>query len=246
MLTKILKYFYSLLLLEILFGNNLIAHEPIFGNGPHVLFKGGFAPVVTVETVNGIFESEYALEYGLTSNFTIGTDLIFNNENNSYDFGGLKLKGKYRFYSKYKKGSLLQFSVLGGISIPKAKEANAINLGLTAGNESTDFYWFSSMLYFRQITNKIFNKLNYDLTLGYRVTELNYYKPDLVLFLEFSGKHIFAADNENSGSVWSIAPTFMLTYRNYALRSGIQFDVGSTGKLTKSNPVFKIALEMHI
>ena len=234
-----------------LFYSGASGHEPIYGNGPHVLFKGGFAPGITLQSYSGFFETEYSLEYGLTNKLTVGTDLIFNTETNSYGYEGIKLKGKYRFYTKYSRGSMLQFSALAGIMFPNNGELqNAINLGIAAGTESVDFYWFASALYLfnpnSSGANQL-NSLNYDLTLGYRVTELDYYKPDLVLFVEFIGKHKFGSSAQNNwGNAWSVAPTLMFTFRNYALRSGVEFGVENSGAIPFPKTNFKISIETHI
>lgn len=232
------------------------AHEPIYGNGPHVLFKGGFAPGITFQSGSGFVENEFNLEYGLMANFTIGTDLFFNNEANSYNYNGIKLKGKYRFYTKFSRGAMLQFAALGGYKFSKENnKPNIVNIGFAAGREAVDWYWFASAVYVGKITNEILkpgDAINYDLTLGYRVTKLSYYKPDLVIFLEFIGKHQFSSKSSNvlinnsSGNSWAVAPTLMFTYRNYALRTGVEFGIGKSGYIIKPETNFKVSIEMHI
>ncbi len=251
-----MKNLIFIILIFLLFNIDVRGHEPIYGNGPHVLFLGGFAPGITVQSGNGIFETEYSLEYGLTSQLTIGTDVIFSNEEESYSFEGLKLKGKYRFYTEYSRGAMLQFSALGGIKLPNNKNLpKGITFGIAAGREAVEWYWFASAVYIGKTGNSNFlpgDELNYDVTLGYRVNELKYYKPDLVLFIELIGKYQFNSKlngseiAESGGHSWGIAPTIMFTFRNYALRSGIEFGLGSSGFLNKPETNFKVAIEMHI
>ncbi len=232
------------------------AHEPIYGHGPHVLFKGGFAPGFTLQSGSGFVQNVFNLEYGATTNWTIGTDVPFGNQTGSYGFDGIGIKSKYRFYTVFSKGAMLQFSALGGYKFAKNNNVpDVLNLGLTAGRESTDWYWFASAVYLGKITNEIMkpgDEINYDLTFGYRLTRLNYYKPDLVVFIEFIGKHMFSSKLNNAvidrsgGNSWAVAPTLMFTYLNYALRAGVQFGIGESGYISRPKTNFKVSIEMHI
>lgn len=240
----------------LLLSGGIFAHEPIYGNGPHVLFKGGFAPGFTLQSGFGYIENEFNLEYGVTANLTIGTDLFFNNELNNYKYDGIKIKGKYRFYTKFTRRAMLQFSALGGYKLSDGgKQPDVFNLGLAAGNETTTFYWFASAIYAGKITNEILkpgDQINYDLTLGYRVTKLSYYKPDLVIFLEFIGKRLFSSKFDGTkidlsgGDSWAMAPTLMFTYRNYAIRTGVEIGIGESGYIKRPKTNFKLSIEMHI
>jgi hypothetical protein len=240
----------------LLLSGGISAHEPIYGNGPHVLFKGGFAPGITLQSGLGFIETEYNLEYGLTTNFTIGADLFFGNEIRSYNYNGIKIKGKYRFYTKFKRGSMLQFSALGGYKLSDGgKQPDVLNFGLAAGREAIDWYWFASAVYAGKITNeplKPGDQINYDLTLGYRVTKLSYYKPDLVIFLEFIGKRLFSSKFDGAkidlsgGNSWAVAPTLMFTYRNYAIRTGVEIGIDESGYIKRPKTNFRLSIEMHI
>lgn len=250
------KYIFVSSLIIIFSSMQIFAHEPIYGHGPHVLFKGGFAPGFTLQSGLGFVQNVFNLEYGATTNWTIGTDVPFSNKEGSYSYDGIGIKSKYRFYTIYSRGAMLQFAALGGYKFAKNNnEPNVLNLGLTAGRESTDWYWFTSAVYTGKITNEIMkpgDEINYDLTFGYRLTHLNYYKPDLVVFIEFIGKHRFSSKLNNSkidlsgGNAWGIAPTLMFTYHNYALRAGVEFGVGKSGYISRPKTNFKFSIEMHI
>jgi len=253
---EIKKYILIVGLIFTLGNMQISAHEPIYGNGPHVLFKGGFAPGITYQSGLGFIESEFNLEYGVTANWTIGTDLHFDNEKRNYNYDGITIKNKYRFYTKYSRGAMLQFAVLGGYKFSnRSNLPNVINFGFAAGRESIDLYWFASAVYIGKLTNKIMkpgDEINYDLTLGYRFTKLSYYKPDLVIFLEFIGKHQFSSKLNNTeieqsgGDSWAVAPTLMFTYHNYALRTGVEFGIGENGYINRPKTNFKVSIEMHI
>ncbi len=248
---------YALLgsLLLVLSGTYIFAHEPIYGNGPHVLFKGGLAPGITLQSGLGYIETEVNLEYGLTNKLTIGTDIPFSNAKGSYNFNGIKIKSKYRFYTKYSRGAMLQFAALGGYKFSNNELPNIFNAGIAAGREAVDWYWFASAVYVAKVANKTINlgdEINYDVTLGYRLTKLSYYKPDLVVFLEFIGKRQFSSKlngkiiDQTGGNSFGIAPTLMFTYRNYAIRTGVELGVGESGFIKRPKTNFKISIEMHI
>ncbi len=241
-------------LLFVLSGNFIFAHEPIYGNGPHVLFKGGLAPGITLQSGLGYIETEFNLEYGLTNKLTIGTDIPFSNERGNYSLNGIKIKSKYRFYTKYSRGAMLQFAALGGYKFSNNSLPNIINAGFAAGREAVDWYWFASAVYVAKVSNKTNpgDEINYDVTLGYRLTKLSYYKPDLVVFLEFIGKHQFSSKlndvvvKQTGGNSFAVAPTLMFTYRNYAVRTGVELGIGKSGYIRKPKTNFKISIEMHI
>ncbi len=253
---KIKKYIFVSSLIIIFISTPTFAHEPIYGHGPHVLFKGGFAPGFTLQSGLGFVQNEFNLEYGVTTNWTIGTDLPFSNERGSYDFDGIGIRSKYRFYTIFSRGAMLQFSALGGYKFAKNNNGpDVLNLGLTAGRESIDLYWFTSAVYTGKITNELMkpgDEINYDLTFGYRLTRLDYYKPDLVVFIEFIGKYQFSSKLNNTvidqsgGNSWAVAPTLMFTYLNYALRAGVQFGIGESGYISRPKTNFKVSIEMHI
>lgn len=247
---------YWVLLLLFLISFKTFAHEPIYGHGPHVLYKGGFAPGLVFNSGTGFLETEYELEYGLTSKWTIGAVVPFSNASGLYSTEYYILKGKYRFFTDYEPGSMNEIAAFGGYQLSKVSNGiTALNLGLTGGREAIDWYWFASAAYTAKFTNaalKPGNEINYDFTLGYRPFEIDYYKPDLVIFLEFLGKYQqkgelnSASINNSGGNSWAVAPTFMLTYRNYAFRAGVEFGVADNGYITKPKTNFKIGFEVHL
>jgi len=233
----------------------IFAHEPIYGNGPHVLYKGAFAPAFVWNSGTGFIENDFELFYGITKNWTAGISLPFSNAQGQYGIENYVVKNKYRIYADFQPGSMNQISIIGGYLFSKETNGiNALNLGFTGGRESTTWYWFASAAYTAKFTNanlKPGNEVNYDLTFGYRLNELNYYQPDLVIFLEFLGEYQQKSRlndntvNNSGGNAWSIAPTFMLTFRNYALRAGVEFGIADNGYIKKPATNFKIGIETH-
>lgn len=251
------KKYILIVSLIFMFGNMQIsAHEPIYGNGPDVLFKGGFALGFTLQSGLGFFQNELNFGYGVTSKWTIGTDIPFSTETGGYDIDGIRIRNKYRFYTKYSRHSMIEFAAIGSYKFTKNKSMpDIINIGLTSGRESVVWYWFASALFTGKTTTNLLkpeDEINYDLTFGYRLNRINYYKPDYVIYLEFLGKHQFSSKINNStiaqsgGNSWAIAPTLMFTYRNYALRAGVEFGIGESGYINRPKTNFKVSIEMHI
>ena len=245
-----------ILLLVLLMVNMNYAHEPLYGFGPHVLFKGGFAPHVTANWSSNEFETEYALGYGITRSWTMLAETPFHSENNSYHFGGFNLKSKYRFWLKTKPGISHQGSFITKLALPSADgKPTTLNLALTTGREALKFYWFATAGYaFRFLDNDLVpgNNLLYNVSLGYRPFKVNYYKPDIVFFLETSGniyqKSILNGERvkQSGGTNLAVAPTFFLTYRNLAVRGGVQFGVLESQSVTKPETNYKLTIELHI
>ncbi len=88
--------------------------------------------------------------------------------------------------------------------------------------------------------------------MGYRPFKVNYYKPDIVFFLETSGNTFqkLTLNGEkvthSSGTNMAIAPTFFFTYRNFAFRGGVQFGVWETVSAGKIKTNYKLTFEIHI
>lgn len=251
-----LKTILILYILVIFSALRIAAHEPLYGNGPHVLFKGGFAPGIVIQSGFGYLTTEYSLGYGLTKDWTLNGGVAFSNLNHSYEYKGFLIKNKYRFYSYFKPGLSILVSAIAAVFVPKNSSApKVLNLGITGGQESIHWYWFVDAAYAFIITDNNFkpgNEINYSATIGYRPFEIDYYKPDLVLFIEGIGKYQETSKQNGStvtntsGNYWAIAPTFFLSYKNYALRGGVEFGVANTGSINKPDTNYKISIELHI
>ena len=125
----------------------------------------------------------------------------------------------------------------------------------TAGQEALRWYWFSHLGFEKNLSGKLWNEGNqftYGLTLGIRPHKPDYYKPDFVFLLESTGNmhQGFTEEETNikisSGNTIDIAPTFVLSYRNAAIRGGVQFGVLNSGSSAKTDVNAKIAIEIHL
>ncbi len=251
-----LKTILTLFVLVLFSALKISAHEPLYGNGPHVLFKGGLAPEIVLQSGFGYLATEYSLGYGLTKDWTINGGVAFSNLNQNYKYKGFLIKNKYRFYTYFKPGLSILISAIAAAFVPKNTSApKVLNLGITGGQESIRWYWFVDAAYAFKITGNNFkpgNEINYTATIGYRPFEINYYKPDLVLFIEGIGTYQERSAlngrtvTNSGGNYWAIAPTFFLSYKNYALRGGVEFGIASTGRIKKPDTNYKISIELHI
>lgn len=236
--------------------SNSDAHDPLYGIGPHVLFKGGFAPHFMFDLSGQEIETDFAIGYGITKNWTAIGEINYQGTKGSYSYQGFHIKQKYRFYSRFKPGMSQQISAVVILNIPYAGNPPTVaNIGLTGGQEALRWYWFFSGNYAVKFSSLDYvpgNEFIYTATIGYRPIEADYYKPDLVIFLEGLGKYhekaTFIGEKvmNSSGNNWSIAPTFMLTYKNMAFRSGVNFNIYNNNATFKNDTSFRVIIEYHL
>lgn len=251
-----MKIKYTIIFIMLLIFNVGHAHEPLYGYGPHVLFKGGFAPHITQQWYSDELEVEYALGYGITRKWTMvaETPWIIKNENISY--GGINLKSKYRFWLKNEFGYSHQASFISKLEMPEQNgQPTVLNLAFTVGKEALKLYWFTSAGYAFKFSSENFmpgNHILYNVSIAYRPFKIDYYKPDIVFFVETAGniyqKSLLESEKviKSGGSDIAVAPTFFFTYRNFALRGGVQFGVWNSTYVTKPESNYKLTFELHI
>ena len=247
---------YLVIILIVFLTRSSYAHEPLYGLGPDVLFKGALNPHLTFQFDKHKTEHEFAFGYGITRNWTGVVETPFLIENGKYNLESVMLKSNYRFYKLDKPGLSYKAAFISELELPpSADEDKTLHCALTAGQESLRFYWFTYLGYQYNLTNNSFangNQVNYGVTLGMRFNKPDYYKPDFVLLLESTGSShqksgaTIESPPSNGGSNFEIAPTFILTYRNWALRGGMQFGVLNPRNVEKTETNAKITIEVHL
>ncbi len=93
-----------------------------------------------------------------------------------------------------------------------------------------------------------------DVVAGWRPVSPEYKKPDTVLLLELNGEITDKAVLNGSrrantgGTEWFVSPGIFWTYRNFAIKSGIQIPVASNlnGTQNPSDYRFKATFEWHL
>ncbi len=223
------------------------AHDPVFGLGPHTLFKGGIELHTGYARAESGNEQEQefalALSYGLTADWALGIEQHFAEESAPGEErtgrGDLALMSKYRFWRRDMPGAQhaaavalrVIFGGTGEREIANEGATDAI-LGLSYGYEGRRWYRWAAARYRRNSENAAGLTLGdawlIDLVGGIRFFPSTYYEPDWVWMLELNGELIDRAErrgrriDSSGGQRWFLSPGLMLTYRNYALKTGVQ------------------------
>lgn len=226
------------------------AHDPVFGLVPHTLFKGGtevHGGYARAEA-GAEREQEYALaaSYGLTADWTVGLEQHFADVsapgNKRSGRGDVALQSKYRFLRQDLPGAqraaaLALRLVLGGSGERELANEGATDaiVGWSYGYEGRRWYRWAAAPYRRNAENDAGFKRGdvwlLDLAGGLRFHPSGYFEPDWVWMLELNGELIDRAQTNGNtvvasgGQRWFVSPGLMLTYRNYALKTGVQIPI---------------------
>lgn len=189
------------------------AHEPIFGLGPHTIFKGGVGIETEIETelASGTGETERRLImdtefiYGVTTNLslTVAVPVIYreleidDDTNSLTGLGDVFFRTKYRFWRHDITGTQDSAAFIMGIKLPTGNNDSTPQLGsgstdflfgLAAARESRRMYYFGDLRYRLNTENhddlKIGDRLFADTGIGVRPWLTEYLEPDLVVTLE--------------------------------------------------------------
>ncbi len=226
------------------------APETIFKGGSQVTL--GFD--AERATGAGAEEKEYTTfleaEYGLTADWEIGIEAPYSwKEQNGVDSNGLGdiiLDTKYQFWkldvpaAQYKAAAFLQLKLPTGDDGARPRLGSGstdVAAGLVTGYESRRWYWFASGVY--RINTEGAGGLEkgdrqfVSLVGGVRPVLTNYKEPDTVLMLELNWEN---AGRDDLGGVglantggWELflSPVVFWTYRQIAVRGGVQIPVAS-------------------
>jgi len=247
------------------------AHDPVFGLGPHVLFKDGveIAPEVHSERAGDTDRSQLGLEltYGLTGDWAAGIDLGYNRVSTATDNfsgqGDTTLFSKYRFWRKDGPGVQQSMSVAAKLKVDTADSQLGSGstdglLGLAYGYESRQWYRWAAVRYRLNGENsdglRRGDKILFDLVGGIRMDRSSYREPDMVWMIELNGET--AQRNEfngsplsnTGGSEWFVSPGMMWTLRNFAVKAGVQIPLISdlNGNQQATDYRAKLTLEWHL
>ncbi|MCH8177033.1 MAG: transporter, partial [Proteobacteria bacterium] len=142
----------------------VLAHDPVFGIGPHVLFKNGLELAIETgrEKTGPEQESELALEivYGITGDWAVGLELPYavkdEGAESSRGLSDLQLFTKYRFWREDSFGLQVSAAVILAVNLQNGDEkedpplgngATDFIAGLTYGYESLKWYRWASVRY---------------------------------------------------------------------------------------------------
>ena len=202
MFLKKLKSIGNLLLVGLV-SSPVLAHDPIFGQGPHVLFKEGveIATEFHSSKKGRELENELGLEvnYGVTGDWAIGLELPYaikaETGTVSSGLGDSAISTKYRFWRKDSKSlqesaaiSLKIISATGDETKSPALGSGTTDniVGLSYGYESRRWYRWASVRHRQNGTSsaglKRGNRTLLDFVAGIRPTLTSYSEPDMVCF----------------------------------------------------------------
>ncbi len=253
----------------------VMAHDPIFGIGPHVLFKNGFETAVELESEKAGDDKEKAiafeLTYGLTGDWAVGVDLPYEFKEEGSDSsngnGDIAVFTKYRFW---RQDSLaLQESAAVLLKVITDTAASNKNpaldkgttdsiLGLTYGYEGRKWYRWASARYRYNGTNDAGvdrgDKILIDFVGGIRPNPAGYRETDIVWLLELNSEigqraELSGAELFNTGGTEVfISPGIFWTQRNFAIKAGVQIPVYQdlNGSQQESDYRAKMSFEWHL
>ena len=246
-----------MLLFVILKSNVVVAHDPVFSVGPHVLFKGGVELHGNISQDKSGVDKEtaqtFVMQYGITGDWVTGFELPYkqvdkNNEQLT-GIGDVALSTKYRFWRKDSLAQQESAAFLLKVKLDSADNEvtpSAVDsmVGFAYGFESIHWYRWASVRYRfngdgTQHNNVLErgNKTFVDLVIGYRATLNGYREPDMVYMLELNSEFTQRNSQRNNinvkqvknsgGEQWFLSPGFMWTLRNMAIKGGIQLPIYS-------------------
>jgi len=248
-----------------------LAHDPVFGLGPHVLFKGGIeiAPEVHISKAGDDKGTELGmgLTYGLTGDWAAGIEIPYIDQSDasgsSSGQGDLTLFTKYRFWREDSPG--LQESMTVAFKLKTESGDDEVStgttdsiLGLAYGYEGRKWYRWTALRYrFNQEDDaglRRGNKLLFDLVGGIRLKQTGYREPDTVWLLELNGEsgqtaELNGAELSNTGGTqWFVSPGIFWTKRNFAVKAGVQIPIASNlnGIQQETDYRAKLVLEWHL
>ena len=214
-------------------------------------------------------EVELEFEYGLTADWTAEVELPFvtkeTNGNRSSGLGDIVLRSRYRFLRLDSPGLQRSAAVLGQVKLATGDDGANPRLG----SGSTDFV--GGLLYGHESRRWYYNlaaryRLNgegggglakgdrqfLDIAGGVRPVLTGYREPDAVFFLELNWENS-GRDDRNGAAVadtggWELflSPGLFATYRNVALRTGVQIPIahGLEGSQPESDYRFKVEIKV--
>jgi len=246
------------------------AHDPVFGLGPHTLFQGGTEFHAGVSRANAAdnTEMEYLLEikYGITSNWTVGVAAPFIDLSgpgiSTTGSGDAALSTKYRFWRKDRRGLQESAAVSLTAVFDTAKNAQigggSTDLigGLSYGYEGRKWYRWAALRYRRNGVDETgldrSDKLLLDLVGGIRFEQTGYLEPDWVWMVEVNGEYTQRASRngavlaDTGGIEWFVSPGLMWTYRNYAIKTGVQIPVANNLNGIQNETDYRATLEFEL
>ena len=234
------------------------AHEPLFGLGPHTIYKYGYALETEFEKGSEGWANQLELIYGITADWAVTVSVPYLFYPGKQGMGNVTIRSKFRFFRNDLPGASKQAALHGGTALPSVNGTDATDffLGLSYGYESRRHYFFSGMRYrFNGAEGKLKrgNILLLDAAYGIRPWLLEYLQPDPVFLLEINSQWQSKSVNDtqnieaSGGYIISLSPGLLFSYRNIMLKAGVKIPVinGLKNSLIKPDSEYILGLEFH-
>ncbi len=217
-------------LLLLITPTSIWAHDPIFGLGPHVLYKNGVEAALDWKGIeNDGLKNQTGLEltYGITGDWAAGLELPVDENAN---LGESAWFSKYRFWRKDSLGQQQSASIL--LRYEGSEAQPGWIAGLAWGHESRRHYRWASLRYRKAKENdqglRAGDGWKLDLVAGYRPWLTGYLQPDTVFMVELNGERQDRAQingqvlQDSGGQRLFLSPGIFWTLRNFAVKAGVQ------------------------
>lgn len=248
---------------------DIARHEPIFGLGPRTIWDDGWGLEVGLDRDKADREESWGLDYhvlyGLTVNWSVTAEMhqvLTGTGDHTSGLSDLMLRSKYRFFHNDVPGGVYHAAVLGGVEFPtatgglSAEASTDVFGGLSGAYEGRRWLLFLTGRYRVNSEGadnvRPGNAFLYDAALGLRPVLTGYYQPDVVLMGELNGQ-VFGRREVNGAEVVGSAGDRLLasfglwvTYRNWALKPGIQMPVYNDVPGGHLDYRFVVAAEVHL
>lgn len=251
------------------------AHDPVFGLGPHVLYKGGveIATELSLGRQGEEREADLGLEltYGITGDWSAGIELPWtwrrDGDERASGVGDAALVTKYRFWRHDTLGAQESAAVMFKYQHDNGEERERPALGsgsrdaivgLGYGYEGRKWYRWASLRYRHNGENdaglRRGDRLLIDLVGGIRPRPGGYLEPDTVWLLELNGDYGERARREGAaladtgGWQWFISPGIFWTKRNFAIKAGVQIPLANdlNGRQEETDWRTRLVFEWHL
>jgi hypothetical protein len=211
---------------------------------------------------------EYLLEvkYGVTSNWTVGVAApvvdLSGPGASATGASDAALSTKYRFWRRDQRGlqesasiSLTTvFDTAGNTQVGGG--ATDFIGGLSYGYEGRKWYRWTSLRYRRNGVDETgldrSDKVLLDLVGGVRFKPTGYLEPDWVWMIELNGEYTQRASRngavltDTGGIEWFVSPGLMWTYRNFAVKTGVQIPIAANLNGAQNETDYRTTLELEL
>ena len=212
------------------------------------------------------YEAFVEAEYGLTADWEIGIEVPYAwkklNGLSANGVGDIVLDTKYQFWKLDLPGAQYKAAALVKAKLPTGDDDSRPRIGsgstdvigaLATGYESRRWYWFASGLY-RVNTEgagglEKGDRQSLNVVGGVRPILTEYDEPDTVLMLELNWEHagrddLNGADLADTGG-WELflSPVVWWTYRQLAIRGGVQFPIAEGLNGSQATSDYRARLE---